>query len=82
MATEVQQMGQDRLEGELAQAGIDPVSPEAVPYYASWTRADIALSAALLCCIANDMRELVKYAKLAVALLFLIGVGVAFGRLR
>ena len=32
--------------------------------------------------IANDLRELVKYAKLAVVLLFIIAVAVAVGHLR
>jgi hypothetical protein len=82
MAADVQQMGLAGDNGRLAQAGIEPVTPEAVPYYAAWTRTDIALSASLLCMIANDMRELVKYAKLAVGLLFLIAAGIALGRLR
>lgn len=81
-AAKVQQMGLAGDNASLAQDGITPVTPEAMPYYVAWTRTDIALSAALLGIIADDMRELVKYAKLAVVLLFLIAVGVAYLRFR
>ena len=82
IASKVQQDGLIRDNQELEQKGISPVSREAEPYYAAWTRTDVAFASALLASIATDTRELVKYAKLIAALLTVIAIALFFWRYR
>lgn len=82
IAMGVQERGVVREDGELRKLGIDPVGPNAAPYYAAWTRTDIALSAALLGMIANDSREILKYIKIIAGMLAVFAVAFLFGRFR
>ena len=82
IAGQVQQIGLAGDNETLANNGILPVTNDAMPYYAAWTRTDIALSAALLSGIAIDLREIVKYTKLIFWVLFFILIGIGYSHIR
>ena len=56
---------------ELAAKGIAPVSQEAVPHYAAWTRSDLVMVVSLLTSIAGYLRTIsITLAIIAVMVFF------------
>ena len=78
IAERVQHDGLVQDNNELTVRGIEPATAEAVPFYSAWTRTDVALTAALVGLIANDIRQILNYAKVCALTLIVIAALIAF----